>query len=167
LFDWPLTRASALALWQFAQHLMIAGAGLFIGYLGARWTRDLTSSEAAGAPAKLAGQYTALGIMGATTVLAVTVLVSSSAVLLGLAALAVLGFLFWIMRGYLPDVTAGLQLRQRAVRDIAFGGERWQVVAIGLLTTQLSRAGEFCSMQNRLVLEARLQGAMMPEAAAR
>src|SRR5262249_52232423 len=24
LFDWPLTRTSALALWQFAQHLLIA-----------------------------------------------------------------------------------------------------------------------------------------------
>ena len=25
-FDWPLTRGAALALWQFAQHLLIAGA---------------------------------------------------------------------------------------------------------------------------------------------
>jgi hypothetical protein len=34
-------------------------------------------------------------------------------------------------------------------------GERWQVLAIGLLTTQLSRSGEFHSMQNRLLLDPR------------
>jgi hypothetical protein len=160
LFDWPLTRTSALALWQFAQRLAIAGAGLFIGHLGARWTRDLTSSEGGASAEKRAGQYTALGIMAATTVLAVTVVLSNAGVLLGLAALAVLGFLLWMARGYLPDVTAGLQLRSHTVHEVLFDGDRWQVAAVGFLTTQLSRAGAFCRIQNRLVLEARLHGAM-------
>src|SRR5262249_50939666 len=30
LFDWPLTRASAQALWEFSQHLFVACAALFI-----------------------------------------------------------------------------------------------------------------------------------------
>jgi hypothetical protein len=157
LFDWPLTRSSALALWQFAQHLLIAGAALFIGCLGAGWARDLVTPESAASPEKRAGQYTALGIVAATTVLAVAVLLSSAGVLIGLAAMAVLGFLLWLVRGYLPDVTAGLQLRAHKVREVCFDGTPWQVSEVGLLNTQVCRAGEFCRVQNRRVLEACFQ----------
>jgi hypothetical protein len=167
LFDWPLTRTSALALWQFAQHLLIAGAALFIGCLGAGWARDLATSEGASSPEKRAGQYTALGIVAATTILAVAVLLSSAGVLIGLAALAILGFLLWMVRGYLPDITAGLQLRTHNVREVYFDGEAWQVSEVGFLTTQLGRRGEFCRMQNRVVLEARLHGAPTETAARR
>lgn len=163
VFDWPLTRTSALALWQFAQHLLIAGAALFIGCLGAGWARDLVTPEGAASPEKRAGQYTALGIVAATTVLAVAVLVSSAGVLIGLAALAVFGFVLWMVRGSLPDVTAGLQLRAHKVREVCLDGEPWQVAEVGFLTTQVSRRGEFCRLQNRRVLEARLHGAV-PEA---
>src|SRR5438132_3030859 len=52
VFDWPLTRTSAMALWQFAQNLLIAVAALFIGSLGARWARDLMSSDGAASPEK-------------------------------------------------------------------------------------------------------------------
>jgi hypothetical protein len=159
LFDWPLTRTSAVALWQLAHHLLVAGAALFIGCLGARWARDLITADAAASPEKRAGQYTALGIVAATTVLAVAVLLSSAGLLLGLAALAVLGFLLWLVRGYLPDVLAGLQLRAHNVREVWFDGVAWQVASVGFLTTQVNRAGEFCRLQNRLVLEARLQKA--------
>ena len=159
LFDWPLTRTSALALWQFAQHFLIAGAALLIGYLGAGWARDLATPEAAASPEQRAGQYTALGIIAATTILAVAVLLSSAGVLIGLAALAILGLLLWLVRGYLPDVTAGLQLRAHKVREVCFEGAPWQVADVGFLTTQVGRAGEFCRLQNRLVLEARMHGA--------
>jgi hypothetical protein len=159
LFNWPLTRTSALALWQFAQHLLIACAALFIGCLGARWARDLATPESAASPEKRAGQYTALGIMAATTVLAVAVLLSSAGVLIGLAALAIFGFLLWLARGYLPDVVAGLQLRTHKVCEVWFDGTPWQVAEVGFVTTQVSRAGEFHRLQNRLVLDARLHGA--------
>src|SRR5207244_8640958 len=96
--------------------------------------------------------------IAATTVLAVAVLLSSAGVLLGLAALAVLGFLLWMVRGYLPDVAAGLQLRDHKVREVCFDAEPWQVAEVGFLTTQLERGGEFCRVHNRLVLEARLHG---------
>jgi hypothetical protein len=166
-FDWPLTRTSAQALWQFAQNLLIAGAALSIGCLGARWAHDLvTPGHGTPSPEKLAGQYTALGIVATTTVLAVTVVLSSAGVLIGLAALAFLGLLLWLVRGHLPDVMAGLQLRGHKVRQAWFEGEAWEVVAVGLLTTQLGRAGAFSQMQNRLVLEAHLYGAPT-EAAAR
>jgi hypothetical protein len=159
LFDWPLTRTSALALWQFAQHLLIAGAALFIGCLGARWARDLATPEGGASPEKRAGQYTALGVMAATTVLAVAVLLSSAGVLVGLAALAVLGLLLWLVRGHLPDVLAGLQLRVHQVREVSFDGAPWQVAEVGFLTTQVGRAGQFYRLQNRRVLEALLHGA--------
>jgi hypothetical protein len=159
VFDWPLTRASALALWNLAQNLLVAGAALLIGSLGARWARDLTSAEVASSPEKRAAQYTGLSIMAVTTVLAVAVLLSSAGVLIGLASLAILALLLWMVRGYLPDVTAGLQLRVHRVREVWFEGEAWQVAEVGMLTTQVSRRGEFCRLQNRVVLEARMQGA--------
>jgi hypothetical protein len=159
LFDWPLTRSSAQALWQLAHNLLIAGAALLVGGLGARWARDLVKPEGASSPEKRAGQYTALGIVAATTVLAVAVLLSGAALPLALAALAVLGCLLWLVRGYLPDLTAGLQLRAQKVRELCFNGTPWQVTEVGLLTTTLMRGGEFYHVQNRLALEALFQAA--------
>jgi hypothetical protein len=166
-FDWPLTRSSVVALWQFAQHLLIAGAALCIGGLGARWAQDLVA-PGAGTPTaeKRAGQYTGLGIVAATTMLAVTVLLSGAGAGFGLAGLAILGLLLWMVRGYLPDVVAGLQLRAHRVRKVWVDGVAWDVVEVGLLTTQVGRAGAFNPVQNRLVLEALLHGAPA-EAAAR
>lgn len=163
MFDWPLTRGSALALWTLAHHVLIAGAALLIGWLGARWARDL-ANEAAASPEKRAGQYTALAIVAATTVLAVAVLLSSFGVIIGLAALAIVGFLLWLARGYLPDVFAGLQLRTHQVREVWFDGVAWQVTEIGFVSSTLGRNGQFCHLQNRLVLEARMQGAPAPAA---
>jgi hypothetical protein len=165
-FDWPLTRSAALALWQFAQHLLVASAALLIGGLGARLARDQVTPEGAASPEKRAGQYTALGIIAATTVLAVGVLLSSAGVLIGLAALALLGLLLWLARDYWPDVVTGLQLRAQKVREVWFDGAAWQVTDVGFLTTQLCRAGEFCRLQNRVVLEARLHEAPAKAAAA-
>jgi hypothetical protein len=159
MFDWPLTRTSALGLWQFAQHLLVALAALVIGCLGAGWARELVSAEGAASPEQRAGQYTALSIVATTTLLAVSVLLSSSGLLIGLAVLAVLGFLLWMGRGYLPDITAGLQLRIHNVREVSFDGEAWQVTEIGFVTSQLGKRGEFCRMQNRAVLEARMHAA--------
>jgi hypothetical protein len=159
VFDWPLTRSSALALWSLSQNLLVAGAALVIGSLGARWARDLATLEGASSPEKRAGQYTGLFIMSVTTVLAVAVLLSSAGLLIGLAALALLSLLLWLGRGYLPDVMAGLQLRLHHVREVYFDGEPWQVSEIGFLNTDVNRRGEFCRLQNRVILEARMQGA--------
>jgi len=158
-FDWPLTRSSAAALWQLAQNLLITGAALAIGCLGARWAHELVTPGGAAPPEKRAGQYTALGIVAATTVLAVTVLLSTAGVLVGLAALALMALVLWLLRGHLPDVAAGLQLRAHGVREVWFDGEPWEVVEVGLLTAQVSQRGAFSQVQNRVVLEARLHGA--------
>jgi hypothetical protein len=157
-FDWPLTRSASLALWQFAQQLLAAVAALFIAHLGARWARDMVTLEGAASPEKRVGQYTAAAIVAATTVLAVAVLLFGAGVLMGVAALVVLGFLLWSVRGHLPDVTAGLQLRAHKVVEVRLDGAPWQVAEIGLLTTVLGRAGDFCRLQNRAVLEASLHG---------
>jgi hypothetical protein len=158
LFNWPLTRNSALALWGLAQNLLIAGAALFIGCLGARWARDLAASTATSTPEQQAGQYTAMGIVAATTVLAVAVLLSSAGVLIGLAALAILGFMVWLVRGYLPDIIAGLQLRTHKVSEVWSDGMMWQVTEIGFLKTQVCRGGDVIRLPNRVALEARFQG---------
>jgi len=117
-------------------------------------------------PEKRAGQYTALGIMAATTVLAVTVLLASAGVLLSLATLVILGVGLWMVRGHIPDVVAGFQLRANKVREVLFEGQPWQVAEVGLLSTQVGRAGEFCRVQNRVVLEARMHAAV-PQAVPR
>jgi hypothetical protein len=158
LFDWPLTRTSVQALWQFAHHLMVAGSALVIGCLGARWARDLVTSEGAPSTEKRAGQYTGLAIVAATTVLAVAVLLSSAGVLLGVAALALIGLVLYLVRGYLPDIGAGLQLRTHKIREVWFEGTPWQVSEIGFLTTQVSRQGSFWRLQNRQVLHACMNG---------
>ena len=166
LFDWPLTRTSAQSLWQFTQHLMVACAALFIGGLGASWAREIASVEGAMTPEKRAGQYTALGMVSASTVVAVAVMLSSAGVLLALAALAILGLLLWMSRGYLPDISAGLQLRAHKVDMVYLDGEPWQVAEIGFISTQVTRRGEFCRLPNRQVFESRLQGTA-PQAASR
>jgi hypothetical protein len=158
-FDWPLTRSSALALWELSQHLLTAGATLLIGYLGARWARDLAKLDANASPEQRAGQYTALMILAATTLIAVAVLVSTAGVLFGLAALAVLALVAWLVRDHLPDLAAGLQLRVHRIREVWLDGDAWKVSEVGPLTTELTRAGEFCRLPNRRVLQARMHGA--------
>jgi len=158
-FDWPLTHTAALALWQFAEHLLAAVTALVIGGLGARWARDLAAGEGAAAAEKRAGQYTALGIMAVATFLALAVALSGTGVLIALAVLAVLGLVVWLARGYLLDVIAGLQIRADKVREVCLDGEPWEVASVGLVNTDVGRRGEFCRMQNRMVLKARQYGA--------
>ncbi len=165
-FDWPLTHSAALALWQFAQHLLVASAALLLGCLGARWAREQVTPEGTASPEKRAGQYTALGIVAASTVLAVAVLLSSAGVLVGVASLTLLGLLLWLVRDYLPDVVAGLQLQAHKIREVWFEGTAWQVAEVGFLTSQVSRAGAFLRLQNRVILEARLHEAPAKAAAA-
>jgi hypothetical protein len=158
-FDWPLTRSAAQALWQFAQHLLIAGAALLMGRLGAGWARDLAVVDGTASPEKRAGHYTGLALVTASTAVAITMLLSTAGVLFGLVAVGILGLAVWSVRNHLPDVAAGLQLRAHQVQEVWFEGALWQVGDVGLLTTEVSRAGEVCRVQNRLVLEARLHGA--------
>jgi hypothetical protein len=158
-FDWPLTRSAALALWQFAQHLLVAGAALLIGYLGAGWARDLVTLDSATTPEKRAGQYTGLAIVATTTVLAVAVMLTSAGVFFGLSALAVLGLALWLVRGHLPDIAAGLQLRANQVSEVWFDGSPYQVGNVGLVSTEVGRGGQNNRVRNRQVLEARMHGA--------
>jgi hypothetical protein len=150
-FDWPLTRTSAQALWHLEQQLLTAGAALLIGCLGARFARDLVTPEATASPEKHIGQYAALALVTGSTVLAVTVLLSGAGLLLGMAALALLGFLLFLGRSYLPDLLAGLQLR--GTREIWVDGVSWEVAKVGLLQTEVTRGSEFGSLPNREALQ--------------
>lgn len=157
-FDWPLTRTAALSLWQLAQHLLTAGAALFIACLGARAVRALAAPEAGTSPDKRGGDLTATGIVAGTTIVAVAmVLLSSWGLVLGLLVAALLAGACWLLRGYLPDLTAGLQLRTHQVRQVWFEGVPWDVFHVGLFATDVCRQGEFHRVQNRHVLEARVQ----------
>jgi len=156
-FDWPLTRTSAQALWQLAQQLLVAVAALAIGLLGARWTRELARGSSEDSLEARAGRYTSLGIMAATTLMACSVLLSGPRALFGIVVLAALGYLLWLARGYLPDVSAYLRLRSQKVRQVKLNGVPWQVTELGWLNTRMGRAGQFCQVQNRRLLEAHLQ----------
>ncbi|HLJ93601.1 MAG TPA: hypothetical protein VKU02_10470 [Gemmataceae bacterium] len=158
-FNWPLTRSAADALWQLARHLLVAGAALFMGHLGAGWARDLVMLDAATTPEKRMGLFTGLGIVAVTTMLAVAVLLTSIGVLLGLAVLAILATMLWFVRHDLPDISAGLQLRANKVHEVWFEGAPWQVAKVGLVSTEVTRAGAFHRVQNRVVLEARMHAA--------
>jgi hypothetical protein len=158
LLEWPLTRSSALALWQLAQNVLIAVTALGIGGLGARWACELATPDGAASPEKRAGQYTALVVVAGTTVLAVALVLSSGGVLLGVAALAILGLLLWLVRGHLPDVGAGLQLRAHHVGEVWLQGAPWHVGEIGLLTSEVSHEGQFGRVRNRVLLDARMHG---------
>jgi hypothetical protein len=158
-FDWPLTRTSAQALWQLAQQLLVAVAALAVGLLGARWTRELTRGSTEDSLEARAGRYTAMGIMAATTLMACSVLLSGPRALVGLVVLVLLACLLWLARGYLPDVTAYLRLRSQKVRQVKLNGVPWQVTQLGWLNTRMGRAGQFCEVQNRRLLEAHLQAA--------
>lgn len=157
-FNWPLTRSAAQALWQFAQHAFIAAAAFFLGCLGARWAQDLMNDDTEIAPEKRPGKYVALGIMASTTLLAVAVLLSSANLLLAVATLAIVGAGLYVLRDYLPDVTAGMQLRSHKVREVWLKGQAWQLANVGLVSTLVERLGEFHRVQNRYVLEVCMTG---------
>jgi hypothetical protein len=159
LCDWPLTRASAQALWLLAQNLLVAGAALLIGGLGARWAREVVTAESSVSPERVASHYTALGIIAVSTVLAVSVMLSSAGLLFGLAALAILGGGLWAMRRHLPDVAAGLLLRAHKVTEVEVEGEPWQVAQVGFVRSDVRRGGACDRLDNRTVLASRLQSA--------
>jgi hypothetical protein len=56
-------------------------------------------------------------------------------------------------------VAAGWHLRAYKVAEVRLGdGQPWQIVETRLLTSELVRAGEFCRLPNRKVLEICLHG---------
>jgi hypothetical protein len=164
-FDWPLTRTAAAALWQFVQQLFTAGAALLIAYLGATWARHLATSVGPVTPTQRAGMFTALALVGGTTVGAVATLLSGRGIVIGFLLVPVLGGLLWLARGYLPDVLAGLKLRWNKISQVWLDGAAWDVAGVGLLRAEIGRAGECGRVPNHLILEAAESG--FPGAAAR
>ena len=152
-FDLPQTRSTVADVWQLALRLLSAGAAVLVGYVGARWAREFAAAENGAADLQPA-QKTALGIVVATTALAVALLVFGAGLGVGVAALAVMaGFLF-LARGRLADLTAGLKLRQYKVSTAWFEGIPWQVGHIGLLHSNIARNGKYYKVANQVVLEA-------------
>jgi hypothetical protein len=164
-FAWPLTRTAAVALWQLTLNLLIAGAAVLIGGLGARWARDIAAPGASASPQQRAGYSTALGIVAGTTILGAGVLLFSAGVSVGLAAMVILGVPLWLGRAHLSDVVAGLRLRTEKVGTVWLDGAACQVGEIGWLQTDVGRAGEYVRVPNRQVLEAATHAA--PAAAGR
>jgi len=153
-FAWPLTRTAAVALWQLTLNLLIAGAALLIGAVGARWARDIAAPGASASPQQRAGYSTALGIVAGTTILGAGVLLFSAGVSVGLATMVILGVPLWLGRSHLSDVVAGLRLRTEKVGTVWLDGAACQVGEIGWLQTDVGRAGEYVRVPNRQVLEA-------------
>jgi hypothetical protein len=152
-FDWPQARTAMADMWQLALRLLSAGAAVLVGYLGARWAREFAAAEEDAAELQSA-QKTALGIVVATTALAVALLVFGAGLGVGVAALAVAAGLLYLARGRLADVNAGLKLRKHRVGTAWFEGTPWQVEHIGLLQSAVIRNGECYKVANQIVLEA-------------
>jgi hypothetical protein len=164
-FDLPLTRSAATGLWQLAQTLLIAGAAVLIGCIGARWARDLPAPNSAASPQQKAAHATALSVMAGTTILAAGVLLFSAGMRMSLALLVIVGILAWLGRSHLLDLVAGLRLKLDKVSTVWFEGEAWQVSEVGWLQSEVGRAGEFGRVPNRLLLQATTRTA--PAAAGR
>ena len=152
-FDWPHTRTAVADMWQLALRLLSAGAAVFVGYLGARWARECATAED-GESAPKPEQKTAMGIVVATTALAVALLVFGAGLSVGVAILAVAAGLLYLARGRLADVTAGLKLRKHSVGTAWFDGIPWQVGHIGLIQSDVTRGGTCYKVANQVVLEA-------------
>src|SRR5262249_49646565 len=168
VFGWALTGGVVAAAWFLLLHAVAAGAALLIGWLGYRGARGLTLSEIAAAPPPArAAHYTALGILAGTTLLAISLLAATIQGVVGVAFVLLLAFVLWPLRGYVPDVWAGILLKTEKVQHVCLDGEPSQVVEVGLLTTRLQRQEEELTRRNRLVLEAHLQGVSKPDAVVR
>jgi len=153
-FNWPLMRTAALSLWQLALNLLIAGAALLVGVLGARWARDMATHQGEASSPERVGQYTAVAIVGGTTALAVGLLLFTVGLSVGVAAVAVACIVLFFARRHFADFFAGLKLRKDKVETVWKDGIAWQVTRIGLFTSEVGRGGEFFKIQNRHLLEA-------------
>ncbi len=160
-FDWPQTRNAAAGLWQLGLHLLTAGAAVLVGWLGARWAREFATPQGASTQIS-AAQQTALGIVAVTTALSVALLLFGAGLGAGVALIAVVAALLFLVRGQLPDVIAGLRLRKDKVGTVWFDGTPWQVGQIGLIQSAVGRNGEIYKVPNRQVLQA--SGQSTPEA---
>jgi hypothetical protein len=159
LFGWALTGGAVAAAWSFLLHAVTAGTAMLLGWLGYRWVGSLTFAETEAAPPARAVHYAALAILTGTTLLAISLLAATLQGLVGVAIVLLLAFVFWPLRGYVPDVWAGLLLKGQKVKHVRLDGELAQIGEVGLLTTRLHRQEEQLTRRNRLVLEAHLQGA--------
>jgi hypothetical protein len=159
LFGWALTGSVVVAAWFLLLHVVTAGTALLIGWLGYRWALSLTFSEIEAAPPGRAAHYVALGIVAGTTLLAIALLAATLQGVVGVGFVLLLGFVLWSLRGYVPDVWAGILLKRQKVQHVRLDGELSQVGEVGLLTTRLHRQEEQLTLRNRLVLDAHLQGA--------
>lgn len=168
LFGWAQTGGVVAAAWSLLLHAVTAGTALLIGWLGYRWARRLTSAEIEAAPPPArASHYTALGILAGATLLAIALLAATIQGVVGVAFVLLLAFMLWPLRGYVPDVWAGILLKGQKVQHVHLDGELSQVGEVGLLTTRLHRQEEQVSRRNGIVLEAHLQAAAKPNGVAR
>lgn len=158
-FNWPLTRTAAVSLWQLALNLLIAGAALLVGGLGARWARALSAPHADASAHDRVGQYTSIGIVAGTTALAVGLLLFTAGLSVGVAAVAIACLVLFFAQGHFADLIAGLRLRKDKVDTVWKDGIAWQINRIGLLRSEVGRGGEYFKVQNRHLLEATAQGA--------
>jgi hypothetical protein len=158
LLGWATTGSAAMAVWQLGLQLLTAAAALLIGWLGIQWARGQAPDAGAATPTAQAGYYTALGIVTSTSLLAITLLAGTARTLTALVLLLLLVVVLWPLGGYLPDLWAGLLLRQQKVREVHLEGTTRQLGEIGLILTHLTTPTERLSRRNRLVLRAYLQG---------
>ena len=153
-FNWPLVRTAAISLWQLALTLLIVGAAVLVGGVGARWARDLSTPPTEATSPERVGQYTAVGIIGGTTALGVGLLLFSAGLSAGALAVALGGIVLFFAQRHFADLIAGFKLRKDKVATVWKDGIAWQVTQIGWLHSEVGRLGEHFKVQNRHLLGA-------------
>ena len=161
-FNLPLMRTAAVSLWQLALNLLIAGAALLVGGLGARWARAFSSAPAEASSPERVGQYTAVGIIGGTTALAVGLLLFTAGLGIGVAVVAIAVVVIYFAQRHFADLIAGLKLRKDKVTMVWKDGIAWQITQIGLFQSEVGRGGEHFKVQNRYLVAASTHSAPDP-----
>jgi hypothetical protein len=151
--------------WQICARLLTALIVFVVGYLGVAWARAQarrigTDGEGEGQekPPSPLGDQVGLGIVVATVILALGMLVGVSSIVGALVIASLLAFLLWPIRPYMRDLWAGLLLRYQNVKEVTIDNVARTVKAVGPLMAQLERDGEEYTQRNGEVLAAFVAG---------
>ena len=154
--------------WQICARLLTALIVFVVGYLGVAWARAQARRIGANGdsgvpgtsnPPSPLGDQVGLGIVVATVVLALGMLVGVSSIVGALVIGCLLAFLLWPIRPYMRDLWAGLLLRHQNVKEVEIDGAMRSVKGIGPLMARLELDGEELTQRNGEVLAAVVAGA--------
>lgn len=152
--------------WTFCARLFLAAISFAVSYLGLAWIR----AESGRRPDESQKHseleyYIGLGLMVATTLIALGVLtgISSAAGTVSMIIMLIIaGILLWPMRTQLRDLWAGAILRRQGFKTVALDGAQPELKAVGPMISTLAIDDEEFTRRNAVVLAEVLKAAWRP-----